>query len=60
VDLRLEIPATRTEISAEAQVRWCQRDTLSLEPRWNVGLTFKRMSPEDDDRLKALDRYYLA
>jgi hypothetical protein len=59
VNLRLEIPAARTALSAEAQVRWCRRDTLSLESRWNAGLIFKRMSPEDEDTLKALDRFHL-
>jgi c-di-GMP-binding flagellar brake protein YcgR len=59
VDLRLEVPAARTALSAEAQVRWCRRDTLSLESRWHAGLVFKRISPEDEERLKALDRFHL-
>jgi hypothetical protein len=46
-------------VQVEADVRWCRRDTLSLAPKWNAGLTIKRMSPTDETRLAAVDRTYL-
>jgi c-di-GMP-binding flagellar brake protein YcgR len=59
VDFRVEAPAARDAIVAEAQVRWCRRDTRSLEPRWDAGLVFKWMSPADEERLRALDRFHV-
>jgi hypothetical protein len=46
-------------VTAEADVRWCRRDTLSLEPRWIAGLTFKRLEPAQDAHLREVDRTYL-
>ncbi len=46
-------------VQMEADVRWCRRDTLSLAPKWNAGLTIKRISPVDETRLADVDRTYL-
>jgi hypothetical protein len=43
----------------EADVRWCRRDTLSLAPKWNAGLTIKRISAANESRLADVDRTYL-
>lgn len=58
-DLTLQFPGFPRPVAAEADVRWCRRDTLSLEPRWNAGLTFKRLAPEHEEQLKDVDRTYL-
>ena len=58
-DLVLAFPGFRSPVAAEADVRWCRRDTLSLEPRWNAGLTFKRLAPQDEVQLREVDRIYL-
>jgi len=46
-------------VRMEADVRWCRRNTLSLSPKWNAGLTIKRISPVDESRLADVDRTYL-
>ena len=58
-ELRMEFPGFPAPLVAEADVRWCRRDTLSLAPRWRAGLTFKRLSPEQEANLEAIDRTYL-
>ena len=39
----VEISAGGTSFVTEAIVRWCRRDTLSLERRWNVGVLFRTL-----------------
>ncbi|HVE40730.1 MAG TPA: PilZ domain-containing protein [Planctomycetota bacterium] len=58
-DVLLDFPGFPRPLSAEADVRWCRRDTLSLEPRWNAGLIFKKLSPADEAQLREVDRTYL-
>lgn len=59
VELRLDLQEQRAVIRAVGQVKWCRRDTTTLEPRWNVGVVFKQLSPEDDQHLKAVARGFL-
>jgi hypothetical protein len=59
VKIRLEFKITRSIIEAEGLVRWCRRDTLSLTPRWLVGIVFKRMPARSDVELRRLERYFL-
>lgn len=59
VKVRLEFRITRSVIEAEGVVRWCRRDTLSLAPRWIVGIVFKKMPPRSDTELRRLERYFL-
>ena len=40
-------------------VRWCRRDTLSLEPRWNVGVVFKDMEPSAQSRLRTVEAVFI-
>jgi hypothetical protein len=54
-----DFPGFPRPLAAEADIRWCRRDTLSLEPRWNAGLVFKRLSPADEAQLREVDRAYL-
>jgi hypothetical protein len=58
-DLTLQFAGFPDPIRMEADVRWCRRDTLSLSPKWNAGLTIKRISPENESRLADVDRTYL-
>lgn len=58
-DVILDFPGFLRPVAVEADVRWCLRDTLSLAPRWNAGLTFKRMAPEHEAQLVEVDRTYL-
>jgi hypothetical protein len=46
-------------VSAEGIVRWCRRDTLSLEPRWVVGVVFKRMGPDSGGRLRTVEAVFV-
>lgn len=59
VGLSFELPAVRGTVAAQAKVRWCRRDTLTLERRWNAGLVFLRMSPEDELRLKVAEEFHI-
>jgi hypothetical protein len=58
-DVLFDFPGFPRPLAAEADVRWCRRDTLSLEPRWNAGLIFKKLSPADEEQLREVDRIYL-
>ena len=55
VDLTLEFSFPRATVKAEGVVRWCRRDTLSLEPRWNVGVIFKQMDRASEGRLRTVE-----
>jgi len=57
--LRMEFPGFPEPVDAEADVRWCRRDTLSLAPRWLAGLTFKHLAPAHEVHLREVDRTYL-
>jgi len=59
VDLTLQFGSPATTIKAEGIVRWCRRDTLSLEPRWNVGVVFKQMDPASDGRLRTVEAVFV-
>ena len=58
-ELSLSFPGFPDTIVAEADVRWCRRDTLSLAPQWRAGLTFKRIAPTHEAALLEVDRTYL-
>jgi hypothetical protein len=55
VDLTLQFRYPAATVQAEGIVRWCRRDTLSLEPRWNVGVVFKQMDRESEGRLRTVE-----
>jgi hypothetical protein len=59
VDLKIDCATPYATIQAEAEVCWCQRDTLSLVPRWHAGLEFKRVGEPGQRALRNLDRFYL-
>jgi hypothetical protein len=58
-DLTFTFPGFPHPVAAEADVRWCRRDTVSLTPRWSAGLTFKRLAPGDEAHLEEVDRTFL-
>lgn len=58
-DLLLVFPGFFHPVAVEADVRWCRRDTISLAPRWTAGLTFKRLTTQDEANLVEVDRTYL-
>lgn len=58
-DVTLQFPGFLHPVVAVADVRWCHRDTLSLEPRWTAGLTFKHLTPENDAHLKEVDQTFV-
>jgi hypothetical protein len=58
MDLTLAFRYPDLAVQAEAVVRWCRRDTLSLEPRWFVGVVFKRVDPDSDSRLKTVEAFF--
>ena len=59
VDLTLQFRYPATTVKAEGVVRWCRRDTMSLEPRWNVGVIFKQMDPSSDGRLRTVEAVFV-
>jgi hypothetical protein len=59
VDLAMTFRYPALAVRAEALVRWCRRDTLSLEPRWNVGVVFKKVDPESDSHLKTVEAFFV-
>lgn len=58
VRLRLDVRTPRALIEGEGVVRWCRRDTLSVKPRWAVGIVFRRLPPDAAAALKKVERYY--
>jgi len=59
VDLTLKFRYPAAEVKAEGVVRWCRRDTLSLEPRWNVGVIFKRIDLDAQGRLRTVEAVFI-
>lgn len=59
VDLTLKFRYPAAEVKAEGIVRWCRRDTLSLEPRWNVGVIFKRIDLDAQGRLRTVEAVFV-
>lgn len=59
VDLLLKFAFPKTSVRAAAIVRWCKRDTLSLDPRWNVGVVFKEMDPATQSRLRTVEAVFI-
>jgi hypothetical protein len=58
-DLTLWCAGFPDPVELEADVRWCKRDTLSLNPKWMAGLTIKRIAGVHENRLAEIDRTYL-
>jgi hypothetical protein len=46
VSLKLVFKIPNTTVEAEGVVRWCRRDTLSLTPKWDVGIVFRNVKDE--------------
>jgi hypothetical protein len=58
VELMLQFAVPKTSVRAAGVVRWCRRDTMSLEPRWNVGVIFKDMDPGAHGRLQTVEAVF--
>ncbi len=58
VDLVLDFRNPRSILRAQGVVRWCRRDTMSLESRWFVGVAFTRLSAVDDEHLRSIARHF--
>ena len=59
VELLLQFAFPKTTVRAAGIVRWCRRDTLSLEPRWNVGVVFKDLDPGAHGRLRTVEAVFI-
>lgn len=59
VDLRLEFRRSKITIEAEAVVRWCRRDTASLEPRYLAGVVFQNLPEGSERSLRAIEHAFL-
>jgi hypothetical protein len=59
VDLMLQFSFPKTTVRAVGVVRWCKRDTLSLEPRWNVGVVFRDMDATAHSRLRTVEAVFI-
>jgi hypothetical protein len=59
VDLLLKFAFPKTSVRAAGIVRWCKRDTLSLEPRWNIGVVFKDLDPATHSRLRTVEAVFI-
>ena len=56
VSLKLVFRVPNTVVQAEGIVRWCRRDTLSLLPRYDVGIVFKKVS--DEMALQRVEKHF--
>ena len=59
VTLTLEFKHPMATVTAEGEVRWCRRDTISLEPHWDVGIAFTTMDDESERKLKLVEQHFL-
>jgi hypothetical protein len=59
IELTLQILQPRLTLRAVGDVRWCRRDTLSLEPRWQVGIAFRHLAPGHEANLRTLEKVFL-
>jgi len=59
VDLLLKFAFPKTSVRAAGIVRWCRRDTMSLEPRWVIGVKFKELDPTTDSRLRTVEAVFI-
>jgi hypothetical protein len=59
VDLVVDLRRPAARLEAEGEVRWCRRDTLSLEPRWHVGVAFRHLPPLSRAHLVTAEKLYL-
>lgn len=58
VDLRLTFRHPPGAFEAEGRVRWCTRDTMSVEKRWFVGIVFGRVSEKSAMDLDRAERHF--
>lgn len=56
LNLKLVFRVPNTVIEAQGMVRWCRRDTLSLKPRWDVGIVFRRVA--DEMALRRVEKHF--
>ena len=59
VDLRLEFRRTELTLEAEGVIRWCRRDTTSLEPRYLAGVVFKNLPEGSERSLRAIEGAFI-
>jgi hypothetical protein len=59
VHLRLEFKKKPWTIQAEGEVRWCRRDTASLEPRYYAGVMFDRLPAGAERSLREIERAFI-
>jgi hypothetical protein len=59
VELRLKFTKPKLVVEIEGTVKWCRRDTLSVEPRWLAGVRFNYMPDDSEINLKAIERAFL-
>lgn len=59
VDLRLEFRRAQATVEAQGVVRWCARDTTSLEPRYLAGVKFEKLPPGSERSLRAVERAFI-
>jgi hypothetical protein len=60
VDLTIQFLYPQVSVSAAGVVRWCRRDTMSVEKRWFVGVVFKDLDPRSDLALKNAEDVFLS
>jgi hypothetical protein len=58
VTVRLAFQHPPSLIEAEGKVRWCARDTMSVEKRWFVGIVFGRVSEKSSMDLNRIERFF--
>jgi hypothetical protein len=59
VDLVVDLRRPAARLEAAGEVRWCRRDTLSLEPRWHVGVAFRELPPLSRAHLVTAEKLFL-
>jgi hypothetical protein len=59
VDLRLEFARSKIVLELEAIVRWCRRDTTSLEPRYLAGVSFENLAEGAERQIRTIEGMFL-
>lgn len=56
LEVRLDFPSPPLSVLAKAEVLSCRRNTLVLEPHYQIELAIRDITPEDRDRLQEILR----
>jgi hypothetical protein len=59
LDVEIVLSDGKTTVATEGFVCWCRRDTLSLKPKWNVGIRFSKLDEESKRSLTEVQQIHV-